>query len=146
MPTYLRTITIPAAVLALTLTGCATPSTTTTDGATVASTSKAAAGTVSQRNALKSAESYLNTTGFSRLGLIQQLSSSAGDSYPKADATWAVDHLNADWNAQAVRSGKSYLDMTGFSRAGLIQQLSSDAGDKYTKAQATYAANKLGLK
>jgi hypothetical protein len=102
-------------------------------------------GTVSQRNALRSAKVYLEMSGFSRLGLIQQLSSSAGDGYPKADATWAVDHLNADWNEQAVRSGKTYLDMSGFSRAGLIAQLSSNAGDRYTKAQSTYAADKLGL-
>jgi hypothetical protein len=103
-------------------------------------------GTVSQRNALKSAQSYIGMQGFSKLGLIGQLSSSAGDGYTKADATWAVEHLDVDWSEQAVRAGRAYLDMQGFSRAGLIEQLSSPAGDKFTTAQATYAADKLGLK
>uniref|UniRef100_UPI0040482345 Ltp family lipoprotein n=1 Tax=Yoonia sp. TaxID=2212373 RepID=UPI0040482345 len=42
-----------------------------------------------QRNAVRSAESYLSFTGFSRAGLIDQLSSSYGDGYDVADATAA---------------------------------------------------------
>ena len=101
--------------------------------------------TAGQENALGSAKSYLDISGFSRLGLIQQLSSPAGDGYSVADATYAADHVGANWNEQAVRSAKSYLEITHFSRSGLIQQLSSSAGDKYTRAQATYAADKVGL-
>jgi hypothetical protein len=147
-------ITIVAAIAAALLAGCSVaPASTTTSGsapagaqATKAAASSKPAGTVSQRQALRKAESYLDMKGFSRKGLIQQLSSDAGEGFSKADATWAVDHLSGvNWNEQAVRSGKAYLDMTGFSRAGLIQQLSSDAGDGFTKAQATYAAGKLGL-
>ncbi len=82
--------------------------------------------------------------GFSREGLIGQLSSSYGDGYSVADATAAVDSLNVDWNSQALRSAKQYLKMMGFSCSGLINQLSSDAGDKYTKGQATYAAQQSG--
>jgi hypothetical protein len=84
-------------------------------------------------------------TGFSRAGLIDQLSSSAGDGYTKADATFAVDHVHVNWNQQAVRSAKDYLAMSHFSRAGLIEQLSSSFGDGYTKAQAIYAVNHVGL-
>ena len=103
-------------------------------------------GTTSQQNALRSAESYISYKGFSRLGLIDQLSSEYGDGFSKADATWAVDHLDGiDWNEQAVKAGRSYLDMKGFSRSGLIQQLSSPYGDQFTKAQATHAADVLGL-
>lgn len=104
-------------------------------------------GTASQQNALRSAESYISYKGFSRLGLIDQLSSEYADGFSKADATWAVDHLDGiDWNEQAVKAGKSYLDLKGFSRSGLIQQLSSSYADKFTKAQATHAADALGLK
>ncbi len=74
-----------------------------------------------QLNAVRSAENYLSFTGFSRDGLIQQLSSSAGDGYDVADATVAVDSLNVDWNEQAVRSAKQYLDLTGFSCSGLVE-------------------------
>jgi host cell surface-exposed lipoprotein len=87
------------------------------------------------------AQSYLGFKGFSRTGLIQQLSSSAGDGYPKDVATQAVDSLNLDYNAQAVKSAESYLDFTSFSCSGLISQLDSSAGDGYTKAQATYGAH-----
>lgn len=97
-----------------------------------------------QRNAVRSAESYLSFAGFSRRGLIDQLSSPYGDGYDVADATVAVDSLFVDWNEQAVRSARQYLELTGFSCSGLIQQLSSDAGDKYTEAEATYGAQQAG--
>jgi len=98
-----------------------------------------------QRNAARSATAYLNMSGFSRRGLIQQLSSDAGDKFSVEDATAAVDSLNVDWNTQAARSAAAYLNMSGFSCQGLIQQLSSDAGDKYTNGQATYGATQAGI-
>ena len=102
--------------------------------------------TVSQQQALESAQSYLDMgTGFSRAGLIDQLSSQYGDKFSVADATWAVEHSGADWNAQAVMSAKGYMQMGGFSRASLIDQLTSPYGGQFTMAQATYAANQVGL-
>ena len=97
-----------------------------------------------QNNAVRSAEQYLSMTGFSRNGLINQLSSDAGDGYEISDATVAVDSLNIDWNQEAVKSAKQYLSMMGFSCKGLINQLSSSAGDKYTVDQATYGAKQAG--
>jgi hypothetical protein len=84
-------------------------------------------------------------SGFSRAGLIQQLSSKAGEGFKTADAIFAVNHITVDWNKEAVESAKSYLQTGGMSRAGLIQQLSSNAGEQFTPAQATYAANHVGL-
>lgn len=101
--------------------------------------------TIPQLNAVKSAEQYLQISGFSRNGLIEQLSSDAGDGYDVKDATIAVDSLRVDWNQQAVRSAKQYLSISGFSCKGLIEQLSSNAGDGYTKAQAKYGAQKVGV-
>jgi len=97
-----------------------------------------------QRKAVRSAESYLDFSGFSRKGLIEQLSSDAGDGYDKADAAAAVDSLDVDWNEQAARSAKNYLDMMGFSCNGLIEQLSSDSGDGYTASEARYGAEQAG--
>ncbi|MBC8739457.1 hypothetical protein F6X40_22225 [Paraburkholderia sp. UCT31] len=97
-----------------------------------------------QNNAVRSAKQYLSFQGFSRNGLIHQLSSAAGDGYMIADATVAVDSLNIDWNQEAAKSAKQYLDMEGFSCKGLIQQLSSSAGDQYTVSQATYGAKQAG--
>lgn len=97
-----------------------------------------------QNNAVRSAKQYLSIQGFSRKGLIQQLSSDAGDGYKVADATAAVDSLNVDWNREAARSAKQYLSIQGFSCKGLINQLSSSAGDAYTASQATYGAKQAG--
>lgn len=97
-----------------------------------------------QKNAVRSANNYLSLQGFSRRGLIEQLSSSYGDGYELADATAAVDSLSVDWNAQAARSARQYLSLMGFSCAGLIEQLSADAGDKYTVGQATFGAQQAG--
>lgn len=97
-----------------------------------------------QKNAVRSAKQYISMQGFSRDGLIQQLSSDYGEGYRVTDATVAVDSLNIDWNTQAVRSAKQYLNMQGFSCKGLIQQLSSSAGEKYTVSQATYGAQQAG--
>lgn len=100
--------------------------------------------TASQKNAVRSAENYLDLKGFSRDGLIAQLSSEYGDGYSKEDATIAVDSLNVDWNEQAVAAAKSYLELKGFSCKGLVGQLSSKHGDKFTKEQAEYGAKGAG--
>ena len=95
-------------------------------------------------NAVRSAQQYLSISGFSRDGLIEQLSSDAGDRYNISDATSAVDSLNVDWNQQAARSAKQYLEIQGFSCDGLVEQLSSSAGNKYTVSQATFGAQQAG--
>ena len=100
---------------------------------------------LSQQNALHAAEQYLQTSAFSEAGLIEQLSSEAGDKYPHADAVFAVEHLHANWNEQAAKAAKQYLSTSSFSCQGLIEQLSSEAGDKYTVAQAEYGAKQAGI-
>jgi len=100
--------------------------------------------TNSQKNAVRSAKQYISMQGFSRDGLIHQLSSDYGSGYSAADATVAVDSLNINWNEQAVRSAKQYLGMQGFSCKALVDQLSSSYGSKYTVSQATYGARQAG--
>jgi Host cell surface-exposed lipoprotein len=102
--------------------------------------------TVAQENAIRSAQQYLALgSGFSRAGLIEQLTSQAGSGFPMAQAVFAVNHIKVDWNQQAVLAAKGYLKISGFSRSGLIEQLTSQAGSQFTPAQAAYAANKVGL-
>jgi len=101
--------------------------------------------TESQQNAALAAKEYLQTSGFSKQGLIDQLSSSAGSGYPLHDATVAVNSLHVDWNAQAVRSAREYMQTSPFSCQDLIQQLDSSAGSQYTEAQAHYAATQVGI-
>lgn len=97
-----------------------------------------------QKNAVRAAQSYLSISAFSRDGLIEQLSSQAGNGFNISDATKAVDSLNVDWNQEAVKSAKQYLQMMGFSCSGLIQQLSSRAGSKFTEKQASFGAQRSG--
>ncbi len=103
--------------------------------------------TVEQENAVQAARDYLDFMAFSKEGLIDQLSSEAGDGYPEDVARFAVEHIESevDWNEQAVKSAESYLELMPFSRAELIDQLSSDAGDGFTREQAEYAADQVGL-
>jgi hypothetical protein len=95
------------------------------------------------RRALESAESYLALSGFSKQGLYEQLSSSAGEGFTQSQAQYAVDHVDVDWNKEAVESARSYLDLMPMSRAELIEQLSSSAGEGFTYEQALYAVNKV---
>jgi hypothetical protein len=115
------------------------------ESAAVATTAPAL--TTAQKQAVTAAKGYLALGGgFSRQGLLDQLTSSAGSGFTVADATYAVDSLNTDWNAQAVLAAKGYLKLgSGFSHAGLVQQLSSSAGSKFTAAEAEYATTQVGL-
>lgn len=109
-----------------------------------ATTAEAQGLTGPQKNAVRSAKQYLSVQGFSRDGLIKQLSSDYGDRYAVSDATAAVDSLSVDWNKEAVKSATQYLSIQGFSCKGLIHQLSSSFGDGYTVSQATYGARQAG--
>jgi hypothetical protein len=95
--------------------------------------------TPGQANALKKAESYLSFSAFSRAGLIKQLEF---EGFSNADATYAIDTMNPDWNEQAVEKAKSYLETSSFSRSGLIQQLEYEG---FTPAEAEHGVNATGL-
>ncbi|QNL30207.1 lipoprotein [Gordonia phage Mariokart] len=105
--------------------------------------------TPSQEAAVAKARSYLDYSGFSRAGLIDQLTSEYGEGFPPADAEFAVSYLEGqgevDWNAEAVEKARSYQEMSPMSRSGLIDQLTSEYGEQFTLDQATYAADQLGL-
>lgn len=95
--------------------------------------------TVGEKNALKSAKSYLDFSAFSRSGLIKQLEF---EGYTHDEAVYGVDNVGADWNEQAVKSAKSYLDFSSFSRSGLIKQLEFEG---FTHEQAVYGVEQNGL-
>ncbi|HKP08541.1 MAG TPA: Ltp family lipoprotein [Microbacterium sp.] len=107
-----------------------------------------AAMTLGQRNAVGSAQSYLQYSGFSRSGLHQQLTSEYGEGFPAEDAEFALVYLEqnglVDWNAEAVESAKSYLDYSNFSRDGLFEQLTSEYGEGFTPDQANHALAAVG--
>lgn len=94
--------------------------------------------TLGQKNALGSAEDYLNYASFSHKGLIEQLEY---DEYTKEDATFAADNCGADWNEQAERKAQEYLDYSSFSKGDLISQLEYDG---FTKEQAEHGVKAVG--
>ncbi|MCI2062478.1 MAG: Ltp family lipoprotein [Eubacteriaceae bacterium] len=102
--------------------------------------------TTAQENAYQSAQDYISSMPFSRRGLVDQLSSDAGEGYDREDAVYAVNLLEkngeVNWKEQAYLSAKSYLESGSFSLNGLIDQLESSAGEKFTHKQAVYGAKK----
>jgi hypothetical protein len=125
----------------LAIEGCTAEPPTTTTTVPPATTTTAPPEDPEVSNARRSAQSYLDLSGFSRQGLIDQLSSEYGDQYPVEVATAAVDSLDVDWNAEAVEAAKSYLELQGFSHAGLVEQLSSPYGDQFTPEEAEHGAS-----
>lgn len=103
--------------------------------------------TVAEQQAVDSAQGYLSDgQGFSKAGLLQQLTSSSGEGETQADAQFAISYLHPDWYQQAVESAKGYLkDGQGFSKASLYEQLTSSSGEGFTPGQANYALAKVGL-
>lgn len=93
----------------------------------------------SQANAVVKAREYLDYSAFSRTGLIHQLEY---EKFSTADATYAVDKLAVNWNAQAAKKAKEYLDYSSFSAQGLYEQLVYEG---FTSAQATYGVRAVGL-
>jgi len=105
--------------------------------------------TTAQSSAVRSAKSYLSFAGFSRAGLMKQLTSENGEGFAAEDAEFAIAQLESagevDWNQEAVESAKSYLEFQGFSRDGLYDQLTSEYGESFTPDQANFALAAVGL-
>jgi hypothetical protein len=106
---------------------------------TSAPTTPAPTETISQKNARLKAQQYLKYSSFSRSGLISQLEY---EQFSTADATYAVDSLNVNWNEQAVEKAQEYLRYSAFSRGGLIDQLIYEG---FSRSEAEYGVNATGL-
>lgn len=92
-------------------------------------------------NALRSAERYLDFSSFSYQGLYDQLTSEYGEGYTAEAAQYAMDTVEADWNAEALESAENYLEFGHFSYDGLYKQLTSEYGENFTPEQAQYAVD-----
>ena len=94
--------------------------------------------TLSQKNAVRSAKSYIDLQGFSYDGLVKQLEF---EKYFHEDAVYGADNCGADWFAEAAESAKSYMDLMPMSRDELIGQLEFEG---FTSEQAEYGAQSVG--
>ena len=93
---------------------------------------------VSQRNAVKKAQSHLQYSEFSYSGLIDQLKF---EGFSDEDATYAADNCGADWRDQALKKAKSHLEYSSFSKSGLIDQLKFEG---FSDDEATYGVENCG--
>ena len=91
-----------------------------------------------RKNAIKSAESYLKYSSFSRKGLVDQL---RFEGYTSDEAIYACDYLEPDWYAEATEAAASYLRYSSFSRQGLIDQLLFEG---FTEEEAEYGVTAAG--
>lgn len=76
--------------------------------------------TVGMQNALKKGESYMRWAGFSKKGLFDQLKY---EGFSDGECTYAVETIQADWNASCAKKAQSYMSWGSFSRKELINQL-----------------------
>lgn len=91
--------------------------------------------------ALNSAQSYADNMHMSKMGIYNQLISSAGDKFPPQAAKYAVDHVKADWNRNALETAKSYRENVNMSNEDIKQQLISE--EKFTQQETNYALQHL---
>jgi len=95
--------------------------------------------TVSQKNAIRKAEDYLDYTAFSKSGLVEQLEY---EGFSNEEATFASENIEVNWREQAVLKAEDYLNYSAFSRSGLIDQLLYDG---HSQEDANYAVDQVGL-
>ncbi len=95
------------------------------------------------KSALKKAKLYSDTMHMSKRGIYDQLTSEYGERFSKEAAQYAVDNVDADWNANALEKAKLYQDSMSMSPAAIRDQLTSEYGEQFTAEEAAYAVAHL---
>lgn len=79
----------------------------------------------------------------SKEGIREQLSSENGEKFSQQAAQYAVDNLQADYNANALAKAREYQETMHMSPAAIQEQLTSQYGEKFTQEEAAYAVQHL---
>ena len=95
------------------------------------------------KNALKKAKQYSTIMHMSKQGIYDQLTSEYGEGFPEDAAQYAVDNVDADWEANALVKAKDYSDTMHMSKRGIYDQLISEYGEKFTEDEAQYAIDNV---
>ena len=74
-----------------------------------------------------------------KAGLYDQLTSEYGESFSSDAAEYAVNHVDADWKANALAKARDYRDTMSMSPSAVHDQLTSEYGEKFTQEEADYA-------
>ncbi len=91
------------------------------------------------KSALNKANSYSETMHMSKAGLYNQLTSEYGEQFSAEAAQYAIDNVQADWNANALKKAKDYQDTMDMSPEAIRDQLVSEYGEQFTAEEAEYA-------
>ena len=94
-----------------------------------------------EKNALRKAESYSKNMHMSKNGIYNQLTSSF-EGFTKEAAQYAIDNIDADWNANALEKAKSYQNTMSMSKNAIYNQLISTF-EGFTTEEAQYAIDHL---
>ena len=93
--------------------------------------------------ALKSAQNYSDMMHMSKIGIYNQLISEYGEQFTEEEAQYAIDNVDADWNANALQKAKEYQETMNMSNDAIYDQLISEYGEQFTKEEAQYAIDNL---
>ncbi|MET3636756.1 MULTISPECIES: Ltp family lipoprotein [Curtobacterium] len=94
---------------------------------------------VEYASALVKAESYSEMMHMSKAGIYDQLTSEYGEQFTAEAAQYAVDTIDADWNANALAKAKDYQANMAMSPAAIHDQLTSEYGEQFLPAEADWA-------
>ena len=94
-------------------------------------------------SALNQARSYSDTLNMSKQGIYDQLTSEYGGQFSPEAAQYAIDNVQADWNANALAKARDYQEMMSMSPEAIRDQLVSEYGEKFTQEEADYAVANL---
>ena len=78
----------------------------------------------------------------SKVGLYNQLTSEYGGQFTAEAAQYAIDNVDAAWNANALEKAKVYEEMA-LSPSAIYAQRTSEYGENFTPEEAQYAVDNL---
>ena len=136
-------------VLAVAATGCGGKSRDSGTGSSVSTSERSGGGgettattrPISLQSAFDAARYYLDTEAVSKSALIQRMGAGVG-AYSEAEALYVVNHVDADWKAEAVEDAKNREPDTPLSPKRLMVYLTE--ADGFSKAEAMYAVSHAG--
>lgn len=113
------------------------------EAAKAAAEAEAAAVPAEHKSALIKATSYSEMMQMSKAGIYDQLTSEYGEQFSAEAAQYAIDTMQADWNANALAKAKSYQEQMAMSPESIRDQLTSAYGEQFTQEEADYAIGHL---
>ena len=95
--------------------------------------------------ALEYAQKQLEYTHYSYAKLEERLSDDFEPRFSDGAVQYAMDNVDADWNAEAVEALESYVRHGHLSELGMMRQLTSPSGEAFPQDQAEHALDTVDV-